>query len=107
MSRKAVKLPQAREPVPDWWNDHFYRRQQSARTVLVRVLKQAGRAISQGELLGAAGGYGALEGKHALGTLVASGVVRRFVRHEPRTSAFKASLEVHSKMIDRTYYELT
>lgn len=103
MPRAAVKLSPAREPVPEWWEEYFYKRQNQARNSVLRRLKQAGRPLAQSEVSSAGGAYGGPETRHALDTLVASGVIRRFVRREPYTTAFG----VESKTVERTYYELT
>ncbi len=102
MPRERAKLSVDPGHVPDWWPAVFHRRQGSARTVLLRQLKKAGRALSEGEIRANAGAYAGPEIRHAIETLVESGVVRRFVRHEPYVTAFA----VRSKMVDRTYYEL-
>jgi hypothetical protein len=107
MPRAVVKLSPVHEEPPGWWKAEWTKRQNRARNSAVRRLKHAGRALSQAEVANIGGAYGGPEMRHALDTLVASGVVRRFVRREPRTSAFKVSLGAVSEIVERTYYELT
>ncbi len=101
MPRAAVKLSPSHEPVPAWWEAEFHKRQNRARTGILRVLRKAGRALGRGELYTQNSFYGP-EFEHALQSLIASGVVRSFVRREPYSMAFG----VVGAMVDRTYYEL-
>lgn len=107
MPRAAVKLSPAMEEPPAWWAEQFAVRQQRARVLAIRILRKAGCPLSSGEFLNYTGTYSRREFLYAVEALVVSGEIRRFVRHEPFTTAFKVSLGCQSKMVDRTYYELT
>jgi hypothetical protein len=101
--RDVVKLSPAHEEPPAWWKAEWTKRQNRARNAAVRVLRRAGRAMSAGEISALGGSYGGPEMRHALETLVNTGVIRRFTRREPYITAFGAA----SKVVERTYYELT
>ncbi len=102
MPRAAVKLSQAREPVPAWWDDEFHARQANIRTRLLARLPRIGRPVTAPEvrqnLLNTS--YGRQEIQHMLDGLVTQGVMRRFDRSEPYNFGGRLLRTV-------TYYELT
>lgn len=103
MPRARVKVSPAPETPPDWWGEQFHHRQQRARLLVIRSLGKAGRPLANSEMLNYTSSYSRREFLHAIDALVASGQVRRFVRHEPFSVAFG---QMHH-LVDRTYYELT
>jgi hypothetical protein len=83
MPRAPVKLAQSREPIPDWWADHFFKRQSTCRNLILRGIKRAGRPLCCSEIKQLVTSFWACETDHALSRLHDDGILSRRVREEP------------------------